>query len=275
MTKSIYTLLIVFILSVGCEKVVEIDIGQSIPQVVIEGLLTDVDTTHFVKVSRSIQFYGTGLNTITDAIVTVVGNGQTYNYTHNPMAIDSMNGYYFSDVEYAGKIGAYYTLLVDVDGANFKATDTLRYVTSIDSLSVSKASSMSDEDEQDGKIYEVLLYASEPKETEDFYQFQFYRDKELITYPDNIYVFSDVALGPTLNGLASPVLFREGELASVKIYSLSKEQYVFYTDLSNLLNTDGGMFSPPPANPRNTFSNGALGLWQVSAVREDSIRIIP
>lgn len=274
MKKIVYLLLAVFIFSIGCEKVVEIDIGQSVPQMVIEGLLTDEDTIHFVKVSKSIQFYDTGLSAVTNAVISVKGDGAIYNYTHNPLAIDSMNGYYFSDVEYAGKIGIDYMLSVDVAGVNYSAIDTLRFVTPIDSLSFSVASHMSEEDEQDGKIYQALLYASEPQETEDFYQFQFYRDKELVAYPDNIYVFSDVALGSTLNGLPSPVLFREGELATVKILSISKEQYVFYTDLANLLNTDGGMFSPPPANPRNTFTNGALGLWQVSAVSEDSIRIV-
>lgn len=270
-------LIIIILLAVisSCEKVVELDLDQSIPQLVIEGMLNDRDTTQYVKVSRSIQFYDVGLNPVKDAIIMVSDGQNEYTYSHNPMAVDSMDGYYFSDVSFAGKIGDVYRLQVNVGGTDFVASDTMRFVTPIDSLFFSKAIHMSEEDENDGKIYQVLLYADEPKETEDFYQFLFYRDGELISYIDNIYVFSDVALGPTLNGLPSPVLFREGEMASVQIYSLSREQYVFYSDLSNLLNTDGGMFSPPPANPRNTFTNGALGLWQVSAISEGSILINP
>jgi len=275
MSKLNITVLTVLMLSFACEKVVELDVQQSTVQMVIEGLLTDRDTIHFVKVSRSIQFYETGLNPVTNAIITVSGNGQQYTYSHNPMDFDSLKGYYFSDVSYAGETGAVYTLEVDVEGINYSATDTLYYVNPIDSLSISLALNPSEEDEEDGKIYQVLLYASEPKETEDYYQFKFYRDKELIAYPNNIYVFSDVALGPSLNGMPSPMLYRKDELATVHMYSLSREQYIFYSDLSNLLNTDGGMFSPPPANPRNTFTNGALGLWQVSAVSENSIKVIP
>lgn len=273
MNKLKYIALIT--LFIGCEKVVELDIDQSVPQIVIEGLLTNLDTVQYVKVSKSIQFYDTGLNPVTSAIVSVSGDGQQYSYSHNPMAIDSMNGYYFSDTNYAGTIGQAYTLNVDISGTEYIAEDTMRYITKIDSLSFKLATNPSDEDKEDGKIYQALLYAQEPQETEDYYQFQFYRDNELISYPNNIYVFSDVAFGPNLNGLPSPVLFREGELASVHIYSLTREQYVFYTDLSNILNSDGGMFSPPPANPRNGFSNNALGLWQVSAVSQDSILIAP
>ena len=274
MNKLLFTSFIV--LFFGCEKVVELDIGQSDPQIVIEGLLTNQDTVHYVKVSRSIQFYEVGVNPVVDANILVKAGGEEYLYSHNPMGIDSMDGYYFSDQSYAGTIGKSYTLQVDIDGVNYTAEDTMRYVTPIDSLAFMLATNPSEEDKEDGKIYQAVLYAQEPQETEDYYQFQFYRDKMLIAYPDNIYVFSDVSLGPNLNGLPSPVLFREGELASVQIFSLTREQYVFYTDLGNLLNSDGGMFSPPPANPRNTFSSkNVLGLWQVSAVNEDSIRITP
>lgn len=274
--NRLYIFTTAVILFFGCEKVVELDIDQSVPQIVIEGMLTDKDTLQYVKVSRSIQFYETGLNPILDAVVSVSGNGSVYNYSHNPLAIDTLNGFYFSDISYSGLIGESYTLQVDVEGINYNAVDTMRSVTKIDSLIFQEASNPFEEEVDDkGRIYEVLLYASEPQETEDFYQFQFYRDSVLITDLTSIYVFSDVAFGPDLNGLPSPVLFAEGELASVQIFSLSREQYVFYADLANLLNTDGGMFSPPPANPRNTFSNNALGLWQVSAVSEDSIRITP
>ena len=127
MNRFIYILLATFVFLFGCEKVIEIDIRQSEPQVVIEGFLTDRNATHFVKVSRSIQFYQIGLDAVTDATILVSGNGQTYTYTHNPMAIDSMSGYYFSDIEYAGKEGFDYTLTVNVAGVNYKAIDTLRF----------------------------------------------------------------------------------------------------------------------------------------------------
>lgn len=273
MNKLKFRYIAILTLFFSCEKVVELDLEQSTPQIVIEGLLTNKDTIHYVKVSRSIQFYETGFNPITNAIVNVTGNNNVYTYSHNPSSIDSLDGYYFSDMSFSGLIGKSYVLQVDIEGVEYVAEDTMLYVTKIDSLMVSLASNPTEEDEKDGKIYQVLLYAIEPQETEDYYQFQFFRDKTLIAYPNNIYVFSDVAFGPDLNGLPSPVLFRKGELASVQIYSLTREQYIFYTDLANLLNNDGGMFSPPPANPRNGFSKSVLGLWQVSAISEDSIRI--
>ena len=273
--NRLFVLLIAVFGLIACEEVVDLDINQSTPQIVIEGLLTNKDTTHYVKVSRSIQFYESGLNPVTDATITVSNGSQVYLYSHNPGAVDSLNGYYFSDVAYAGSIGEAYTLSVNVGGIEYMATDTLKNVTEIDSLAVVLAPNPDEDDEAEGRIYQVLLFAEEPPATEDFYQFQFFRNDTLITSTNNVYVFDDDALGDRLDGLPSPVLFKEGEKAGVEIYSLTKEQYLFYTDLSNILNSDGGMFSPPPANPRNTFTNNALGLWQVSAVREGNVIIVP
>lgn len=272
-------ILIIFIAATlylsSCEEVVNLDINQSIPQVVIEGLLTNKDTVQYVKVSRSIQFYESGANPVTNAIVKVNSEGNEYTYSHNPNQVAELDGYYFSDTPYAGQIDKAYTLTVDVNGIEYIATDTMKYVTQIDSMKVSPAINPSEEDKKEGRVYQVLLYASEPQETEDFYLFHFYRNDSLITSTSEIYAFSDVILGDKLDGLPSPVLFKQGELAGVTIYSLTKEQYIYYTDLSNILNSDGGMFSPPPANPRNNFNNTALGLWQVSAIREASILIEP
>lgn len=59
------------------------------------------------------------------------------------------------------------------------------------------------------------------------------------------------------------------------MFSLTRKAFIFYSDLSNLLNNDGGMFSPPPANPRNNLSNGALGYFQVSAMDFEEMVVTP
>jgi hypothetical protein len=260
---------------VACEQVVNLDINQAPPRLVIDGLVTSDDTTHFVRITRTADFYGNGGENVNDAIVQVSDEiGNIYNYTHNPEGYDSLNGYYYSDQQYSGRVYGIYNLEVTVGGDNFMASDTLKPITTIDSLQIQVDPRAVDDPENDGKIYQVLLFAREPQETVDFYYFKFYRDG-LLDANDNIFVFDDKLLGESLNGLPSPVLFREGELASVVIYSLSRDQFVYFQDLGNILNGDGGMFSPPPANPRSNISGGALGLFQVSGISRGSILITP
>ena len=269
-------LLIVISIS-ACEEVILIDIDQAPAQLVIDGLVTDQDTTHMVRITRSADFGGSEGENILDAIVEVRDNlGNIFNYTHNPEGYDSLQGYYFSDQKYAGQEYAIYQLDVTVDSRLYTASDTLRPITEIDSLLIKVDQNAVDDPENDGKIYQVLLYAKEPQETVDFYYFKFYRDSIIDADANrSVFVFDDKVLGGSLDGLPSPILFREGELASVEIYSLTRQQFVYFTDMGNILNSDGGMFSPPPANPRSNISGGALGIFQVSGLSRGSILIEP
>lgn len=259
----------------SCEEVINIEVEQAPSQLVIDGLVTDEDTIHVVHISLSGGFDGTVPVEVTGAVVEVRDNlGNVYNYTHNPEGYDSLEGYYYSDQRYMGVVNGIYQLDVRVGNESFTAADTLHGVTAIDSLSIRIDEQAVNDSESDGKIYQVLLYAQEPQETIDFYYFKFYRDS-LLEVDDNIYVFDDKVLGSSLDGLPSPVLFREGELAGVEIYGLTRAQFVYLTDLANILNNDGGMFSPPPANPRSNISGGALGFFQVSGLNRASILIEP
>ena len=260
----------------ACEEVIFIDVDQAPAEIVIDGLVTDEDTTHMVRITRSTGFNGNGGEDITNAIVEVSDNlGNVYNYTHNPEGYDSLNGYYFSDQKFAGQVAVVYNLDITLDNRSFTAADTLRDITDIDSLSITIDQRAVDDPENDGKIYQILLYAQEPQNSVDFYYFKFYRDSLLENSQRNVFIFDDNVLGSSLDGLPSPILFRQGELAGVEIYSLTRQQYVYLSDLSNILNNDGGMFSPPPANPRTNISGGALGLFQVSGMNRASILIEP
>jgi hypothetical protein len=135
------------------------------------------------------------------------------------------------------------------------------------------------EDEQDdpkteGKFYELLMYTKEPQDQVNFYLFKFYRNDSLLTYSDtDIYYSDDKYLAEKIDGVESPIFYAPSDKGRVEMYSLSRVGYVFYNDLSTLLNNDGGgMFGPIPSTPRTNLSNGALGFFQVSAM--NSIEII-
>ncbi|HLT72453.1 MAG TPA: DUF4249 family protein, partial [Cyclobacteriaceae bacterium] len=167
-----------------------------------------------------------------------------------------------------------YKVEVAADGKVFEGEDTLYPVTPIDSLEFNIAEDEYSDPEHPGRFYEVLIYTREPKETKDFYLFNFYRNDSLtVDNPTDIFYTDDVLLGESIDGFAAPIYFSSGDKATVQALSISRTAYVFYSDLYNLLNNDGGMYSPPPANCRNNLSNGALGFFQASAVSMMDISI--
>ena len=272
--------LLIFLLSglifQSCEKTILLDLDQAPSSIVIEGTLTNENRIHKIKLSRSLDFYQSGAAPrVTDATVYISDDlGNRFDFLHNPEGLSELNGTYFSEVEFAGVIGRTYTLHITSGNESYTAADELLRVTTIDSLSYRLFESNFFLPLPAGKEYEVLVYAKEPQETKDYYFFKFYRNDSLIyASSTDIYFADDLLLGENIDGLASPILYAKGDVARVEMYSLTRNGYLFYNDLFNLLNNDGGMFGSPPVNPRTNLSNNAMGFFQVSAVEKESISI--
>lgn len=268
--KTSWTILILTaIVLTACEKTITLDTEQAAPKIVIEGLVTNRTGYQYVKVSRSAGFYDAGKTPrITNALVQVEDDlGNITDFTHNPGDHEDSVGYYKPDHSFAGEVGRTYTLTVQIEGQLYQATDQMLPVTTLDSLDYQVNEDELDDPDIEGKFYEVLMYAKEPRDTKDYYLFTFYRNDSLVfDSPTDVYVTDDLALGEEINGVPSPVYYGEGDTARVEAYSLTRQGYIFYSDLFSLLNNDGGMYSPPPANSRSNLTNGALGFFQVSAV---------
>jgi hypothetical protein len=256
----------------GCDEAVQLDLNQTPSRVVIEGQVTDIPGLQYVRVTRSGDFYQNGsTQRVTDAQVIVRDDtGEQMNFVHNPVGSADSVGYYLPAGNYAGVVGRTYTLSVVLDGRTYQASDKLLRVTKIDSMGYRPNVFREREEEEepsDGKIWELLIYAKEPQDTEDNYLIKYYRNDSLVYNGEtDVYVLNDYGVGENIDGVPSSVYYAPGDNARVEMYSLSRDGFLFYSDLSTILNTDGGMFGPPPANPRTNLTGGAMGFFQVSAM---------
>lgn len=276
MLKNISIAVLIIFLFCSCDEPVRLDVSQSESFVVIEGQVTNVAGRQYVKLSRTNGFYDTGRSPkITDASVVVTDDaGNEFPFVHNPNNYADSAGYYLPATAFVGEAGRTYSLFVTADNNQYEAQDKMSRVTSIDSLAYQINEDEAEDPEDVGKIYEVLLYAKEPQDTDDYYLFKFFRNDSLSVGEDGeIYVVDDANLGENIDGIGSPIYFAAGDLARCEIYSLSRTAFVFYRDLQNLLNNDGGLFSQPPANTRTNLSDGAIGFFQASALHEREIEI--
>ncbi|MBT1697465.1 DUF4249 family protein [Fulvivirgaceae bacterium PWU4] len=261
----------------GCDEPIQLDIDQTPEHIVIEGLVTDIPGRQSVKITRSVGFYDKGKTPrITDALVTVKDDlGEVVTFVHNPRNHADSAGIYIPQSKFTGKVGRTYTLTVDADGQRYEATDLLASVIVMDSLKYQIDEDQEEDPEDEGKIYELLMFAKEPQNQLNWYLFKFYRNDSLTYFNDtDIYYTDDEFLAENISGAESPVYYGKNDVAKVEVYSLSRVGYVFYNDLSTLLNNDGGgMFGPLPSSPRTNLSNGALGFFQVSSVNTSTIKI--
>ncbi|MEM9391978.1 MAG: DUF4249 domain-containing protein [Bacteroidota bacterium] len=274
--KNILKALLVFLVVSSCEETIIIDSGQADPVIIVEGLITDQNQFHYVRVTRTVDFYDTvATEPITDALVFVQDNRSNFRgYSHNPSGSPDFNGYYISNEQFAGQVGVEYTVSVTVGDEVYTGKDLLNPVTAIDSLSVDIDEDEFEDPEDEGYFYEVLFYAKEPQDRKDFYLFKFYRNDSLLRDEStDIYFSDDDLLAEEINGVPTAGYYTIGDMAKVEMYSISRNGFLYYNDLTNLLLGDGGFFGSPPVNPRTNITNGGLGFFQASSVVMDEIFI--
>lgn len=274
--KNIKYLLIIGVIISACDEIIQLDQGQLDNKVVIDALLTNDPAVQYIRLTRNVSFYQEGgVPAITNANVTITDDqGNVHNFIPYAGNNSDSAGYYLASVPFAGEIGHSYTLDVVVDGVNYSATDEMSRVLTIDSLSTRKDPDPSQQDKDKGKLYQALLYTKEPQDTQDYYYFEFLKNDTIQNEDQtDIFVADDAVLSGQVNGLEFPYNYTLEDSVTIRIYSLSRPVYVYFSQLVNVLGNDGGMFSPPPGNPQNNISNGALGIFQVSALAQASIVI--
>jgi hypothetical protein len=264
----------------ACDSPFDLNIDQAPTRVVIEGLITDEAKQHYVKISTTKEYGTAGASPIIkDAVVEVVDEqGNVYVFTHNNTGESDLDGYYFSAI-FAGEIGNTYTMTVQLEGNVYAASDELLRVTNVDSLAVKINEDVRDiapedlpDDIDPDEFYEVFFYAKEPQETKDYYLFKYYKNGEILKDSDTEISFAeDTFVGEDIHDIATAGFFALEDSATVEFYSLTREGFVYYTDMFNVLNNDGGMFGAVPSNPRTNLTGGALGYFQTSAVTRRSI----
>jgi hypothetical protein len=268
MKKRPILLMLTVVTLFSCEEVIELDLEATPQKVVIEGLFTDRRGDQFVRISKTTDFYNSSaLEVVNGAAVSVTSSdGEVFQF------IEITSGYYVPSGKVSGEIGKSYKLSVSIGDQVYESEDQLLRVSDIDSLDYELTSDPTDEREEKGHFYDLLIYFQEPKETKDYYFFKFYRNDSLsYTNANDIYLTSDEALSESIKGFPAPVYYAENDTAYMEMYSLSRDGYLYFSDLTNLQFSDGGLFGPVPANPRSNISNGALGFFQVSAVTAKEI----
>ena len=254
-----------FIIS-GCQKVINVDLNEAAPRIVIEGLVSDKRGPFTVQISRS----GSYFNQPTLPKV----SGATVVIKDNTGIVDTLNemfpGIYLTR-KTKGVPGRTYTLQVLSDNLIYQASSSMLDHVNIDSLTLVKSTFGRFDFEggdQNQQHYEIHCFFKDPP-AKNFYRVRVFKNDSINT--ESYRLYDD----QYTNGQETELRVSSAEAGStyrIDLESLDKSTYGYYRTLADLIYTNP-FFGSTPANPNTNLSNGALGYFGACAISSRTMTV--
>lgn len=245
--------LIVFSLS-GCKKVIDVNLNDADPQVVIEANVLNTAGPYYVQISKTVNYSASNqFPPITGAKVIIqdITGGVKDTLTELQQGI-------YTTQRLTGVAGRTYQLDVNTGGKNFTAISKMPAAAQLDSVSFEKISRPGAKTDW----YAVINY-QDPAGISNYYLFTLFvngrRINNTFVYDDR---FSDGRyVSRTLR--TDSAYINPGDSVRVVMQHMGKEGFEYYSSFSQVTG-NGALQTISPANPNSNLSGGALGYFIAS-----------
>ena len=237
----------------SCEKVLDIDLNDAEPRIIIEANLSDQPGPHTVLISRSVGFNDPNtFPMVRGAQVTITDNaGNTENL------LETEAGIYQTSPNFQGVPGRTYILKVVIDGVEYLSVSTMPQPIPI--LSIKVEPFQFDPDD----TVTTITY-QDPAGVRNYFR-AIYRVNDTIA--DQLNFFSDEFNdGKLVNEsfIDDDLPLNPGDSVNLKLQAIDEFVFRFLREQARLDNPQASA----PANPTSTFTNGALGYFSAHAETE-------
>ena len=255
----------VLLLIVSCEDVVDIDVPNENPRLVIDASINWLKgTTGFsqrIKLTLSAPFFDDAIPPANNATVSITNtNNDVFTFIE-----DGTTGIYYN-TNFVPEINETYTLTIVYENETYIGTEILQSVVPIDFIEQTENGGFT------GGDIEIKAYYTDPEDEENFYFFEF--DSSVPEIP-NLDVYNDeFTNGNQIFGYYTEEELEAGDIVTVRNYGVSERFYNFMFIILQQNSEEGGdgPFEAQPATVRgnciNTTNpdNYPLGYFRVSEV---------
>ncbi|MEY4193612.1 MAG: hypothetical protein RJA00_1843 [Bacteroidota bacterium] len=282
------------LLSTGCEDVIQVDVIQKSPKIVVDAFVNNQLDTQTIKLTRSIGYFDSSGSepAITNAQVAIIDQSSAlpklFVFQHS-----SQGKYQFVPNATSGDtftVGHDYALLVVVDNDTLVSFSPLNPTTTIDSIRLVDVEGNGPPINTTGKYVELM--ANDRKGPGDFYWIKTFRNDSFLNSISQLNISAD--MGNTSRGQDGELFiypvryngvndflrsFKTGENVRIEIHSINGLAFAWF-NLVVSENQNGGLFATPPANiftnitsfnPKKKIALG--GFFCMSAVASASVTI--
>ena len=256
--KSYIYILCTLLFFSACEEIIDVNLNDADPRVVIEANLSDLQSIQRIRISKTVAF-DEPINSVgvTDAVVLVLDSrGGYHNFQHEK------DGDYVAR-DFTPASGQSYSLYVEVDGESFHSSCHMPTYVEVDSTGIARENILGD------SYYFATFKFNDPQNTPNYYKYDIsindanfrfssvFQDK----FNDGLYVTHQVS---DLNTDLEP-----GDYISVRRYCIDEKVFDYWNEYQS---TNPG--SAAPGNPTSNISNNALGYFSVASAQEFRLQIV-
>jgi hypothetical protein len=249
----------------ACEQVIQVDLKEAEPTLVVEALVTDSLAPFRVKLTTTKPYFSSDrAPVVATAFVTIADNsGNTDTLKYNG------NGIYLTAQAKKGIPNLTYTLLIKYNNKQYSAAAVLNQHYQIDSITYKfvKGTPLP-------PGYYMTLYAGALQKPGHFFQIRILRNDTPQIFPFKYFTDGDqfIVIGKPIVAQI-PYVLRQHDKVDFEYYAITKEYYQYLFNLNNQLNSSGGPFDAQPANLPTNINGGAFGYFVVAGINKRSFVI--
>lgn len=263
--KNILFAMLAIALFSHCTKVIDIDLNEADPKIVIEAELLSGTHDFTVKITKTSDFFNPEQpEAVDDATVFLKNEADApFNLTNDGNGIYTLKNFTATE-------NTAYFLSVTAEGKTYKATDFLPKKVVLDSLSAD-VSDNNPFSSTGADSFEVVVHYQDPLANVNFYRIKSSVNGTPRTTGEKLLILDDRYSGGVYFTL--PIFTDSYELndqVDVELVSMSKAMYDYFATLALLVDGSG---SPAPTNPTSNWSGGALGYFGAFSVSKKSILV--
>jgi hypothetical protein len=248
---------------VSCQKVINIDLNSSSPQLVVEATISNNPGPYYVRLSKSVNFDNiTTIPGVPGAIVEISDS------SGNRERLTELTGGMYKTRSFQGAPGQTYKLTINTGGQVYESVSRMPYPVEAPIFSIAREADdrPSPGGESQAIHYRVNFEIKDPAEYSNYYHFIVYH-KNLETssfrafsdqYHNGRIIADEFRLQDTLHLVA-------GDTIMIELQNIDRGTYNFYRTLRDGLG-GFGFLSASPSNPISNISNNGLGYFSAYSV---------
>lgn len=255
----------------GCTEPIELDLNSTARRLVVEGFINTDTTQQHIRLTLSGDYFDN------QRMPPVTGATVKLSTDEEELILKEMTGYpgyYFTPPSFYGKPGKTYHLSINsVDVNNDGESET--YTAQSYMPPLLHGDSIQIDYEKTLEMWKVLLFAKDPKETENFYMFRLLINNSLWTntLSSTELANDDMFDGNNINGVwifaidtqKDENIYKKDTL-TMELCHIDKTFYTYMEAIDEETEPKNPMFSGAPANVPGNISNNALGIFAAYSV---------